>query len=65
MPYSCDTHIKDINPQYFYNDSPEGSWCHGICLRFIFNKDIKKSLFKKKKPPNLASGDFQPKPYHN
>ncbi len=20
---------------------------------------------KNKKPPNLASGDFQPKPYHN
>ena len=28
-------------------------------------KHLLHNIRKNKKPPNLASGDFQPKPYHN
>ncbi len=28
-------------------------------------KHLLRNTRKNKKPPNLASGDFQPKPYHN
>lgn len=28
-------------------------------------KQLLQANIKNKKPPNLASGDFQPKPYHN
>ena len=34
----------------------------------FYDGEIKQMLQerrKNKKPPNLASGDFQPKPYHN
>jgi hypothetical protein len=31
----------------------------------FYNCDVEENVIKNKKPPNLASGDFQPKPYHN